>query len=135
MTTYYLKAADEASLWAALAEAELAYKDFDMSDENNQRPDDLDPFASWEMTGKFDWVFSGRSKGMDLDLIGTMTVPSGNTILDAEGEEVAEMVAAEGFHANLRADFDVDEEGNVIVPESLPIIEAPSTPYRKWAGE
>jgi len=36
------------------------------------------------------------------------------------------MVPVEGFHANMKADVDI---------EGLPTIDAPATPYRKWAGE
>jgi hypothetical protein len=131
MTNYYLKTTDEASLWAALETAGLARKEYDMEDENNQRPDDLDPEADWEMTGAFDWVFTGTA----LDIIGSIYAPTGNTLTDEEGVEYPEMAAIDGFHANLKAEFDLDEEGNVVIPDGLPTIEAPSTPYRKWAGE
>jgi len=122
MSNIYLKTNDESSLWEALESVNLATRDYDMEDENNIRPDDLDIDAEWEMTGAYDHRFTGTA----LDIIGTIYTETGNMLTDDEGMEYPEMVPVEGFHANMKADVDI---------EGLPTIDAPTTPYRKWAGE
>ena len=119
---YYLKTTDEAALWTALETANLAVKDYDPEDELNVRPDDLELDADWSPSGAFDWRFTGIA----LDIIGTIYVESGTMLTDEEGMEYPEMVAIDGYHANIKA-----AEGI----EGLPTIDAPATPYRKWAGE
>lgn len=134
MTNYYLKTTDEASLWAALETAELARKEYDPEDELNQRPEDLDPETNWAPSGAFDWVFTGTA----LDIIGTISKPTGNMITETDDEgntfEVPEMAAVDGFHANMKAEFEMDEDGNVDT-KGLPLIDAPATPARVWFGE
>ena len=117
---YYLKADTERGLWNALEDAGLAHKQYDMEDENNIRPMDAD--EDWEMTGTFEWIFTGIA----LDIIGEIFVETGETLTDDDGNEYPEMEAIEGYHANLIADAGI---------EGLPTIEAPSSPYRKWAGQ
>ena len=97
---YYLKTTDEAALWTALEAANLAVKDGD----------------------PLEWRFTGVA----LDIIGTIYKQTGAMLTDEEGMQYPEMVAVEGFHANL-----IDDEGI----EGLPTIDAPTTPYRVWAGE
>lgn len=116
---YYLKTDSEQALWEALEANGLAHKQWDMDDSLNVRPEDAD--EAWEPSGAYDWVFTGGA----LDIIGTIWKATGNTVIDSEGFEVAEMAPLEGFHANLIADEGLD----------LPTIEAPSTPYRVWAGQ
>lgn len=127
---YYLKASDEASLWLALETANLAVKEYDPEDELNQKPDDLDMDAEWEPTGAYEYRFTGTA----LDIIGTIYVETGNMLTDDEGMEYPEMEASEGYHANLIANLPGMYTGRLEVEEGLPIIDAPSTPYRKWAG-
>ncbi len=126
MTTYYLKATSEADLWTALEAAELAHKQYDPEDPLNSRPDDLDPEAAWDgHSGAYEWIADTPM----LDIIGTMYRETGNTLTDGEGMEYPEMEAVDGYHANLREEL-TDEQ----VAE-LPTVDAPATPYRKWAGD
>jgi hypothetical protein len=126
MQTYYLKATDEQALWTALETAGLAYKHYDPEDPLNSRPSDLDPDTDWDgPSGAYSWV----SKVNGLDVIGIMSRQTGNTITDSNGLEAAETEAISGYHANLRANLTSTQE------EALPIIDAPSTPYQKWAGD
>jgi hypothetical protein len=121
MHYYYLKATSEQALWEALEAVELAVKDYDPEDPLNVRPDDLEMDAEWSPTGAYEWRFTGVA----LDIIGTIYKPTGNMLTNEEGFEYPEMEAIDGFHANMMAKAGV---------EGLPTIEAPSTPYRKWAG-
>ena len=120
---YYLKATDEQNLWEALETANLAKKEYDMEDALNNPPEDYDYEVNGEFvkTGKYDWVALCQ-----LDMIGTIYKESGNTLTDDEGNEYPEMIAIDGFHANIKTDK---------VVEGLPTIDAPQTPYRKWLGE
>lgn len=122
MANYYLKTADEQSLWEALETANLAVRDYDPEDPLNVCPTDLEMDAVWAPTGAYEWRFTGEA----LDIIGTIYKPSGNVLTGPEGEEYPEMVAVDGFHANMKAPAGI---------EGLPEIVAPDTPYRKWAGE
>jgi hypothetical protein len=119
---YYLKTTDEDALWAALSDAGLAVKDYDPEDALNVRPDDLDPETEWSPSGEFTWRFTGE----DLDMIGSIYTSTGNMLTDEDGLEYPEMVAIDGFHANLKS---------VKPIEGLPTVPKPNTPYRKWAGE
>ena len=126
MTTYYLKATSEADLWTALEAAGLAHKQYDPEDPLNSRPDDLDPEAAWDgPSGAYEWIADTPM----LDIIGTMYRETGNTLTDGEGMEYPEMEAIDGYHANLREEL-TDEQVAL-----LPTIDAPTVPYRKWAGD
>jgi len=120
MKTYYLKTTDEQSLWLALESADLVARDYDPEDPLNQRPDDA--AEDWEPAGAFNWRFTGVA----LDIIGTIYEPTGNMLTDDEGFEYPEMQPINGYHANMMAQDGI---------EGLPEITAPSTPYRKFAGE
>lgn len=119
---YYLKTTDKASLWLALEEANLAVRDYDLKDELNVRPADLEMETEWIPTGAFDWRFTGQ----ELDIIGIIYKETGNMLTGEEGLEYPEMAAIQGFHANMIANTDADL--------SAISVEAPVTPYRKWAG-
>jgi hypothetical protein len=126
MATYYLKATDEQALWTALEAADLAVKDYDPEDPLNSRPDDLDMDAEWAgPSGAYEW----RSLSNMLDIIGTMYRETGTMLTDSEGMEYPEMEAIDGYHANLREEL-TDEQ-----VAALPTVDAPATPYRKWAGD
>lgn len=122
---YYLKTSSEESLWTALHSVGLAYKYFDPKDERNIRPSDLSIGELWSPTGNFRWM----TQNCELDIIGTIYKYNGNTVVGEQGFEVQVLEPIEGFHANLRAALTEEHEN------MLPIIEAPSTPYRVWAGE
>lgn len=117
---YYLKTTSEDALWEALEAAALAVRDYDLEDELNVRP--FDAQEDWQPSGAFEWRFTGQA----LDIIGTIYKPTGVMLTDDEGFDYPEMQALDGFHANLKADAGIT---------GLPTIEAPATPYRKWAGE
>jgi len=126
MTTYYLKAPSEVALWEALEAASLAHKEYDPTDALNSRPDDLEPDAEWDgPSGAYEWMADTPM----LDIIGTMYRATGTMLTDGEGMEYAEMEAVDGYHANLREEL-TDEQ-----VASLPTVDAPATPYRKWAGD
>ena len=126
MATYYLKATDEQALWTALEAADLAVKYYDPEDPLNSRPADLDMEEEWDgPTGAYEW----RSLSPMLDIIGTMYRETGNMLTTDDGMEYPEMEAIEGYHANLREDLTAAQEAE------LPTVDAPATPYRKWAGD
>jgi hypothetical protein len=126
MATYYLKATDEQALWTALEAADLAVKDYDPEDPLNSRPADLDMDAEWDgPSGAYEW----RSLSNMLDIIGTMYRETGNMLTTDDGMEYPEIAPIDGFHANLREEL-TDEQVAL-----LPTVDAPATPYRKWAGD
>ena len=126
MATYYLKATDEQALWTALEAADLAVKDYDPEDPLNSRPADLDMDAEWDgPSGAYEWMADTPM----LDIIGTMYRETGTMLTDGEGMEYPEMEAIDGYHANLREEL-TDEQVAL-----LPTVDAPATPYRKWAGD
>jgi len=69
-----------------------------------------------------EWQFTGDS----LDMIGSIYAPTGNTLTDQKNNEYPEMQALDGYHANLISRTELT---------NLPTINAPATPYRKWAGQ
>ena len=126
MATYYLKATDEQALWTALEAADLAVKDYDPEDPLNSLPADLDMEEEWDgPSGAYEW----RSLSNMLDIIGTMYRETGNMLTTEDGMEYPEMEAIEGYHANLREVLTDAQEA------ALPTVDAPATPYRKWAGD
>jgi hypothetical protein len=126
MTTYYLKATSEAALWEALEAASLAHKEYDREDPLNVAPDDLGPEDTWDgPSGAYEWMADTPM----LDIIGAMYTATGTMLTDSEGMEYAEMEAVDGYHANLREDLTAAQEAE------LPTVDAPATPYRKWAGD
>lgn len=126
MATYYLKATDEQALWTALEAASLAHKEYDPEDPMNSRPDDLDIEAEWAgPTGAYEWIADTPM----LDIIGTMYRATGNMLTTEDGMEYPELEAVEGYHANLREELTAEQEA------ALPTVDAPATPYRKWAGD
>lgn len=120
---YYLKTNTEQEMWEALETVSLAKKEYDMEDALNNPPEDYDSEANGEFvkTGAYDWVALCQ-----LDMIGTIYQTSETMLTDDEGNEYPEMIAIDGFHANIKTDK---------VVTGLPTIDAPQTPYRKWLGE
>jgi hypothetical protein len=113
MIPHYIKASDEATLRNALEAAGLATKQYSEFDEEGNG------------VGEFDWV---KADGCDLDIIGVIYKPTGE--VDEEGNPVMEPI--EGYHANIRkwvGDFTEEQLA------ALPLIEAPSSPSRIWAGD
>ena len=126
MATYYLKATDEQALWTALEAADLAVKDYDPEDPLNSRPADLEMEEEWAgPSGAYEW----RSLSNMLDIIGTMYRETGTMLTTEDGMEYPEMEAVDGYHANLREELTAEQEA------ALPTVDAPATPYRKWAGD
>ena len=126
MATYYLKATDEQTLWVALEAADLAVKDYDPEDPLNSRPADLGMVEEWAgPSGAYEW----RSLSNMLDIIGTMYRATGNMLTTEDGMEYPETEAIDGYHANLREVLTDEQEA------ALPTVDAPATPYRKWAGD
>ena len=119
---YYLKTTDEQNMWEALESQGLAKREYDMEDANNIPPEDYDyEQGEFVKTGAYEWIALCQ-----LDIIGTIYKPSGTMLTDDEGNEYPEMIAVDGFHANLKTDK---------VVEGLPTIDAPQTPYRVWLGD
>ena len=126
MATYYLKATDEQALWTALEAADLAVKDYDPEDPLNSRPADLGMEEEWAgPSGAYEW----RSLSPMLDIIGTMYRETGTMLTTEDGMEYPETEAIDGYHANLREVLTDEQEA------ALPTVDAPATPYRKWAGD
>ena len=127
MATYHLKATDEQALWTALEAADLAVKDYDPEDPLNSPPADYDYMEDGEFvkTGAYEWMADTPM----LDIIGTMYRETGTMLTDSEGIEYPEMEPIDGYHANLREEL-TDEQ-----VAALPTVDAPATPYRKWAGD
>lgn len=124
--TYYLKATTESALWTALGEAGLAHKVYNPDDPANVAPDDLGYEETWDgPSGAYEWIADTPM----LDIIGTMYRATGTMLTDGEGMEYPEMEAVDGYHANLREEL-TDEQVAL-----LPTIDAPTVPYRKWAGD
>ena len=109
---YYLQATSEEALMQALEAANLYKKVYSEWDEEGNP------------IGDFEWQREGQ---YDLDTIGTIYAPTG-TMLTGEDGDYPEMAALAGYHANIRG---ITAEQAAM----LPTINAPTTPYRKWAGE
>lgn len=118
---YFIKSQDEQALWQALEQVGLAEKSYDPEDPLNKRPEDLDMAEGWEPSGAFTWIAKCQ-----LDIIGAIYKPTGETET-VDGIEMPVMQALDGYHANLRGDL-TDEQ-----KQALPLISAPTTPYRVWA--
>jgi len=119
---YYLKTDNEQTLWEVLESKNLARKEYDPEDALNIPPEDYDyEQGEFVKTGKYNWV-----PQCELDIIGTIYKESGTMLTDEEGNKYPEMIAIDGFHANIKTDK---------IVEGLPTIEAPTTPYRKWFGD
>jgi hypothetical protein len=101
MQDFHLKASTEHDLYQALLDADLV--------EFNEE------------------ALRYMPKNIALDVIGIIYKPTGNTISTQEGYPMPEMVAVDGFHANLRGSL---TEEQIAV---LPIIDAPKTPHQVWA--
>jgi hypothetical protein len=106
----YLKAADEATFNQAVVDAGWTYQE-------------AAPESDDEVT-----VTNYYTATHSLDVIGVIHVETGNMLTDDNGGEYPEMAPIEGWHANL-----------LLHGEELPaalepfVIEAPSTPHRRFA--
>lgn len=121
----YLKATDEAALYATLLDANVVRKAYDPTDPANQRPADLAVDAEWSPSGKYSLV---PTPGINLDVIGVISVPTGET-KKVDDRDVPVFVPLPGYHANVRGDL--TEEQLVL----LPVIPKPNNPRRVWAGD
>lgn len=111
---YFLKAASEADLHAALAEASVVVI-------NDAVVDD----AGEVLIPAHDSV----ADGFALDVIGQISKPTGGT-LTVDGMEVPEMAPVAGYHANLRGELS-DTQLAILEPILLDV--APANPFRVWA--
>jgi hypothetical protein len=127
MRDYNLRAYTESELYEKLMEANIVEFYLDEQDSLNIRPDDADD--TWQPTGKKVYY----SKVGDLDVIGTIYRPTGNTLTSTDNTgatfEYSEQIAIEGFHANLRATLTPEQDECI---KSISI-ETPKTPMRVWA--
>lgn len=129
MATYYLKATDEQALWEAMETAGLAFKEYDPDDPLNHEPADwpIDGPA-WEPTGAYTWI----SKTSMFDQIGTIYANTGP--IDPETGEPTPEPIDDFYYANLRDEVDIPALTDEQIA-ALPIIDAPASPYRIWAGD
>lgn len=107
MKNYFLKFSDEASFKAKFLELGLAT---------------IEPVWGTENDTQF-------VPKIITDVIGLIYKPTGNVLLTDDGLQYPEMAPIDGYHANLKAELTEEQE------ELLPLIPAPTTPYRVWAGE
>jgi hypothetical protein len=91
---YFLKATDEATMWARLVEAGAAVT----YDVKNQ-------------AGEVIETRHAPAEGYSIDVIGTIYRPTGNMVQQTGPDdsviEVPEMAALEGFHVNMRGPADL----------------------------
>lgn len=116
---HYLKAADEATLQAALIAAGILVA---ATVPVIEIIDDV-PTQTGEQPG---FALAG---GFALDTIGTISKPTGRTVT-VDGLEVPEMTEIPGCHANLLGDLSDEQRaalGDVLLPT------APANPFRVWA--
>lgn len=60
--------------------------------------------------------------------VGTLYEPTGEMLVDEDGNEYAEMKPIEGYHVNLRAELTAEQQA------LLPIIDCPRNPQAIFAG-
>jgi hypothetical protein len=65
--------------------------------------------------------------GIELDVIGIINKPTGVMLNSGDGFDYPEMIAIEGYHANLKADLTKEQQ------KLLPLVSAPKNPIRVWA--
>ena len=116
---HFLKAADEATLHAALIAAGILVA---TTVPVIEIVDDA-PTQTGEQPG---FALAG---GFALDTIGTISKPTG-AMLSVDGAEVPEMAAIPGYHANLLGDLS-DAQRATLGPVLLGT--PPANPFRVWA--
>lgn len=109
MKNYYLKFVDQADLEDTLISADLA---------------SIQPVFGTESDTQFI-----PSVAITLDVIGIIHKPTGKMLTTEDGLKYPETLPIDGYHANLKAELTEQQEA------LLPLIPAPTTPYRVWAGE
>jgi hypothetical protein len=107
MKNYFLKFSDEASFKAKLLELGLAT---------------IEPVWGTENDTQF-------VPKIITDVVGLIYKPTGVALTNSEGLQYPEMGPIDGYHVNLKAELTAEQEA------ALPLISAPATPYRIWAGE
>ena len=92
---------------------------FASEDEAKER---LAAYVSFDDSSDGAWIAASHTHA--LDVVGAIYKPTGNTIPGADGEQLPEMAAIDGFHVNLLL-IDVD------IPEALAAYcTTPKTPSR-----
>lgn len=127
MQDYFIKTEDEATLKAILILADVAV----LTPESTQTTPEFteeDGTVVPEQSFVFPEVFSAK-EGYALDIIGTISKPTGNVIEGEDGISYPEMTQVAGYHANLRGTL--SEEQLTILADVL--IDAPANPARVWA--
>ena len=71
-----------------------------------------------------------HSRDHCFDIVGVIHKPSGQTLVDSEGNEYPEMVAVDGYHVNLRLLSEKYREAADAVDSSHGT--NPATPHRVW---
>ena len=133
MQDHFLKATDEANLYDVLLTAGLVTKYYDPQDPLNVQapiqPGVIDE-TPWQPTGSFRYV---PTQGINLDVIGVINLPTGNTISSTMSDGTAftypEMAPIPGYHANIRADLTEEQLADI----ASITITAPKQPVRVWA--
>jgi len=110
---YYLQAESQEALFSALESAGLYQKVYSEHDEDGIP------------VGEFEWQRVGQ---YDLDIIGTIYKPTGETTTDADGTIMPVMSMIDGYHANIRG-ITAEQAAR------LPTIAKPNNPVRTWAGD
>lgn len=108
MIDYYLKFADEAEAKTILSFA-------------------VDEAGNWVTHGVYTYADENeeiQECRYDLDIIGTLYAPTGNTVIDEEGNEYPETQAIAGFHVNARLGVSSDAVAAYD--------QAPAKPSRVW---
>jgi len=106
----YLRAADEAAMMEALDAAGLVGAD----------PETDEP------------VVGGNPHVIRLKLLPDLTEPTGETLVDGEGNEYPEMAPVPGYHVNVFVHPDHEEAYRAALSDVL-IDPAPETPIVEWA--
>lgn len=110
---YFLKAANEAAMRAALVDAGVVVINDAVV---NEAGDVLAP------------AHDGVAEGFALDVIGPISKPTGQT-LTVDGMEVPEMAPIPGYHANLRGTL---SDAQLAVLEAILLPDAPAHPFEVW---
>jgi hypothetical protein len=109
LNDYFVKANDRNALLTALTGTSILHTDED----GNQ--------------------FISGNKAIGVDEVGTIYAPTGNMLVDDEGNEYPEITAVDGYHLNLRKMRDEADSIIQTLEDADLVIDPPATPARKFA--